>query len=137
MTAPSAIHLLWIAGAIHAGIVLANIPLPHRLRVRENLKNVPVLVRQIFYVHWFYIVLMVGLFSALSFAFARDLAGASPLGRFLSAFLCGFWLLRIFLQIFYYDNEIRRANRVLDALYLVSLIALVGIFGFVSVYPEL
>ena len=137
MTAPSAIHLLWIAGAIHAGIVLANIPLPHRLRVRENLKNVPVFVRQVFYVHWFYIVLIVGLFSALSFAFARDLAGASPLGRFLSAFLCGFWLLRIFLQIFYYDSEIRRANRVLDALYLVSLIALVGIFGFVSVHPEL
>jgi len=137
MTAPSAIHLLWIAGAIHAGIVLANIPLPHRLGVRENLKNVPVFVRQVFYVHWFYIVLIVGLFSALSFAFARDLAGASPLGRFLSAFLCGFWLLRIFLQIFYYDSEIRRANRGLDALYLVSLIALVGIFGFVSVHPEL
>ena len=135
MTAPSAIHLLWIAGAIHAGIVLANIPLPHRLRVRENLKNVPLLVRQIFYVHWFYIVLIVSLFSALCFAFARDLAGASPLGRFLSAFLCGFWLLRIFLQIFYYDREIRRANRALDALYLVSLIVLVGIFGFVSLRP--
>ena len=67
MTAPSAIHLLWIAGAIHAGIVLANIPLPHRLRVRENLENVPVFVRQIFYVHWFYIVLIVSLFSALCF----------------------------------------------------------------------
>jgi len=137
MTTPSVIHLLWIAGAIHAGIVLANIPLPHRLRVRQNLERVPVFLRQIFYVHWFYIVLIVGLFSALCFAFARDLAGASPLGRFLSAFLCGFWLLRIFLQILYYDREIRRANRALDALYLVSLIALVGIFGFVSVHPEL
>ena len=75
------------------------------------------------------------LFSALCFAFARDLAGASPLGRFLSAFLCGFWLLRIFLQTLYYDREIRRANRALDALYLASLIVLVGIFGFVSLRP--
>jgi hypothetical protein len=137
MTAPSVIHLLWIAGAIHAGIVLANIPLPHRLRVQENLERVPVFLRQIFYVHWFYIVLIVSLFSALCFGFARDLAGASPLGRFLSAFLCGFWLLRIFLQTLYYDREIRRANRALDALYLVSLVALVGIFGFVSLRPVL
>ena len=42
--------------------------------VRENLKNVPLFLRQIFYVHWFYIVLIVGLFSALCFGFARDLA---------------------------------------------------------------
>jgi hypothetical protein len=135
MTVASAIHLIWIAGAIQAGIVLANIPLPQRLCVRENLKNVPIFLRQIFYVHWFYIVLVVGLFSALCFAFARELAGASPLGRFLSAFMASFWLLRIFLQSFYYDREVRRANRVLDSMYLVSLIALVGIFGFVSVHP--
>jgi hypothetical protein len=137
MTAVWSIQLIWIAGAIHAGIVLANIALPGRLRVRENLKDVPVFLRQIFYVHWFYIVLIVGLFSALCFAFARDLAGASPLGRFLSAFLGVFWLLRIFLQLFYYDREIRRANRVLDAVYLGSLIVLVGIFGFVSAHPVL
>jgi hypothetical protein len=105
------------------------------LRVRENLKNVPVFLRQIFYVHWFYIVLIVGLFSALCFAFPRDLAGGSALGRFLSVFLCGFWLLRILLQTLYYDREVRRANRALDALYLVSLISLVGIFGFVSLRP--
>ena len=135
MTAAGIVHLLWIAGAIHAGIVVANIPLAGRLRVRENLEHVPVFLRQIFYVHWLYIVLIVGLFSALCFAFARDLAGGSPIGRFLSAFLCGFWLLRIFLQTLYYDREVRRANRALDALYLAALIVLVGIFGLVSVHP--
>jgi hypothetical protein len=131
----TALHLIWVAGAIHAGIVLANGPLPHRLRVRENLKGVPVFLRQIFYVHWLYIVLVVGFFSAVCFSFPRDLAGASSLGRFLSAFMCGFWLLRIFLQCFYYDREVRRSNRVLDSLYVISLVVLVGIFGFVSVHP--
>jgi hypothetical protein len=135
MTAVSAIHLIWIAGAIHAGIVLANAALPSRLHVRENLRSAPVFLRQIFYVHWIYIVLVVGLFSALCFAFARDLAGASPLGRFLSAFMCGFWLLRIFLQLFYYDSEVRRANRGPDSLYVLSLIALAGIFGSVAIHP--
>jgi hypothetical protein len=135
MTELTAVRLLWLAGGTHAGIVFANIPLPRRLRVRENLAGVPTFLRQIVYVHWIYIVLVVGLFSALCFGFARDLAGASRLGRFLSAFMGGFWLLRVLLQWFYYDAEMRRANRLLDAVYLVALAALVAIFGWVALVP--
>jgi hypothetical protein len=135
MNETTAIRLIWVAAAIHAGIVMANLPLPRRLRARENLESVPLFLRQIFYVHWLYIVLVVGMFGAVCGLFARDLAGASPLGRFLSAFMAGFWLLRIFLQLFYYDGEVRRANRALDALYLLSLCVLVGIFGFVTIRP--
>ena len=83
-----------------------------RLRVRERLAGVPRFVRQIFYVHWVYIVIVLGLFAALCFGFAPELAGASGLGRFLSGFMAGFWLLRIVLQIFYYDRRDRRENRV-------------------------
>jgi len=135
MTELTAMRLIWLAGAIHAGIVFANIPLPRRLRVQEYLAGVPPFLRQIVYVHWIYVVLVVGLFSALCFGFARDLAGASPLGRFLSAFMCGFWLLRVLLQWLYYDAELRRANRRLDALYLVALVGLVAIFGWVAFIP--
>src|SRR5215469_9251461 len=103
MSAAVEVRLIWVAGAIHAGIVAANIPLPGRLRVRENLAAVPRFLRQIFYVHWLYIVVVVGFFSALWFSFARELAGASSLGRFLSAFMAVFWLSRLLLQWFYYD----------------------------------
>jgi hypothetical protein len=135
MTEPSAVRLIWLAGAVHAGIVLANFPLPRKLRVRENLAGVPRFVRQIFYVHWLYIVLVVGLFSTLCFRFAPQLAGASDLGRFLSGSMSAFWLLRIFLQCFYYDQTIRRAHRALDASYVVGLIVLVTIFGWVTIHP--
>ena len=137
MNAAIEVRLIWTAGAIHSGIVLANIPLPGRLRVRENLATVPRFLRQIFYVHWLYIVVVVGFFSALCFGFARELAGASGLGRFLSGFMAAFWLSRLLLQWFYYDGQIRRANRVLDALYGLSLLALVGIFGWMAVHPSL
>ena len=43
--------------------------------------------------------------------------------------MAGFWLLRIVLQIFYYDGEMRRANRGLDILYVGALMVLVVIFG--------
>jgi hypothetical protein len=122
-------ELIWAAGAVHVGIIVANIPLPGRLRVKERLAGVPAFVRQIFYVHWIYIVIVVGMFAALCFGFAPELAGASRLGRFLSGFMAGFWLLRIVLQIFYYDREVRRENRGLDMLYVGSLTVLVGIFG--------
>jgi hypothetical protein len=123
------------AGLVHLAIMGANIPLPGRLRVRERLAGVPVFLRQIFYVHWVYIVIVLGLFAALCFGFAPELAGASALGRFLSAFMAGFWLLRIVLQVFYYNAEIRRENRVLDSLYLVALVVLVGVFGLSALRP--
>ncbi len=136
MTALTMTHLIWVAGCIHIGIVLANVPLPRMLRVRENLTNVPRFIRQVFYVHWFYIVLVVGFFAALCFGFARDLMGASSVGRFLSAFMAGFWLLRIGLQWLYYDYSLLREHRVLYLLYTIALIVLVGIFGTVAIHPR-
>ena len=123
------IRAIWGAGAVHVGIMAANIPLPRRLLVRERLAGVPRFVRQIFYVHWIYIVIVLGLFAALCFGFAPELAGASGLGRFLSGFMAAFWLLRIALQVFYYDREVRRENRGLDLIYLGALVVLVVILG--------
>jgi hypothetical protein len=135
MNATRMIWFIWLAGAIHVAIVLTNIPLPGRLRVRESLAGVPRFLQQIFYVHWAYIVLVVGFFGTLCFCFAPELAGASVLGRVLSAFIAGFWLLRIGLQWFYYDPEVRRQNRGLDALYNVALVALVAIFSMAAFHP--
>jgi hypothetical protein len=76
-----------------------------------------------------YIVLVLGLFSALCLVFPVELAGGSRLGTFLSLFLAGFWLLRVILQWTYYDREVRRANRVLDAMYGLALMLLVLVFS--------
>ena len=129
------VRAIWAAGAVHVGIILANIPLPGRLRVRERMAGLPRFVRQIFYVHWIYIIIVLGMFASLCFGFAPELAGASALGRFLSGFIAAFWLLRIGLQVFYYDAEVRRENRRMDLLYLGSLAVLVGIFGAAAVRP--
>ena len=118
-----------LAGAIQLAIIAANVPLPRRLKVRQHLAAVPVFIRQIFIVHWIYIILILGLFSALCLGFPAQLAGGSSLGRFLSGFLAIFWLLRIVLQWTYYDRAVRRENRLLDAMYIVALIVLSAIFS--------
>jgi hypothetical protein len=136
MTTITWTYLLWIAGCIHVGIVLANIPLPGMLNVRHHLTDVPTFIRQVFYVHWFYIVLIVSLFAALCFGFTHDLMGASRLGRFLSAFMAGFWILRIVLQWFYYDYSLLRKHRMLYITYTVALIVVVAILGTVAIHPR-
>ena len=120
---------LWVAGTIQMAIVLANAVLPAKLNVHEGMAGVPLFLRQVFVVHWVYIVLTVSLFSLVCFFFARDLAGGSRLGRFMCVAMGVFWGLRLPLQLFYYDAELRRRNRVLDLAYVLSLVALIAIFG--------
>ena len=118
-----------VAAAVQLAIGLANLPLAIRLQYRKNLAGVSEMVRQIFYVHAAYIVLVVLGFAALSLLFPTDLASGRPLGRFLSTFLAIFWLLRVPIQLFYYPAEIRRQNRLADVVFTVAFAFLTVVFG--------
>jgi hypothetical protein len=123
--------LSWIqiAGAVQLAIGLANLPLASRFQYRKNLAGASEMVRQVFYVHAAYIVLVVLGFAALSLLFPAELASGRPLGRFLSAFLAVFWLLRVPIQLFYYPVEIRRQNRLADVIFTVAFAFLTVVFG--------
>ena len=118
-----------VAGAVQLAIGLANLPLAIRLQYRRNLAGASEIVRQVFYVHAAYIVLVVFGFAALSLLFPTDLASGRPLGRFLSTFLAIFWLLRVPIQLFYYPTEIRRQNRLADVIFTVAFAFLAVVFG--------
>ena len=118
-----------IAGAVQLAIGLANLPLASRLQYRKNLAGASEIVRQIFYVHAAYIVLVVLGFAALSLLFPEELVSGRPLGRFLSTFLAIFWLLRVPIQLFYYPVEIRRQNRLADVIFTVAFAFLAIVFG--------
>jgi hypothetical protein len=126
------ILLIWTAGAVQLAILAGNFILPEKLECRENLARVSPMIRHVFIVHWAYIVAVLGIFSALCFFFAPDLAGASRLGRFLSAAIALFWLPRIPIQLFLYDAEMRRKHRFADVLMLLALVYLAGVFGFAA-----
>jgi len=120
---------IWGAGAVQAAILAANFVMPGKLRCRENLAAVSPMIRQVFIVHWVYIVAILGIFATLSFRFAPELAGVSILGRFLAAAIAVFWLLRVPIQLFFYDPEIRRQNRIGDVIFLLSFSYLGVVFG--------
>lgn len=112
---------IWAAGLVQLLMVAANFLLPRRLQYRKNLAKVSPIIRQIFIVHSVYIVFVLIIFSALCLFFARELAGASPLGTFLSGCMAIFWLPRVFIQRFYYDPEVKKQNRPADFAFTLAL----------------
>ena len=120
---------LWAAGVVQSVIIAANFVVPKKLGCRDNLSRVSPMIRTVFLVHWVYIVLVLGIFTSLSFWFAPELAGANRLGRYLSAAIAVFWLLRVPIQLFFYDPEIRRQNRFGDVIFLLGFSYLGVVFA--------
>ncbi len=92
--AMSLLFAIQLAGTLHLLVAAANLGLPRVLRYREGLADAPVIVRQIFYVHAFYIVLVLAGFGAACL-FLPGLALHHALREILSGFLALFWSLRV------------------------------------------
>ncbi len=120
---------LWIAGGIQLLDIAANLALPRKIQARENLARVSPIVRQIFLVHWLYILLVLVIFGVACLCFAPELAGGSALGRFLSGALAVFWLSRAGIQVFYFDAEFRRQNRLGALAFAVSAVFMGVVFA--------
>ncbi len=125
--------LLWVAAAIQVAICAANIYLPGKLKYRESLPGVPLIIRQIFFVHSVYIVGVVGLFAVTTIFFGDELASGRGLGRFLAAAIGFFWLCRVPVQLFYYDSALRRQNPTGDVMFAMAALFLAGAYGWAAI----
>jgi len=123
------IPFLWAAGGVQLLIASVNFFLPKELDYRGNLARLTPIVREVFVVQTAYIVLILVAFAGLCFGFASELAGGSPLGRALSAFLAIFWGLRFFIQLLYYEASLKRQHPVLNVTFLTAFVYLTGVFG--------
>jgi hypothetical protein len=102
---------LRLVGVLMAGLVVLNIFVPRRFRWREELSRVSLLNRQIFEVHAIFLVLTLGLISALLLTSADALLERTRLARALLTGLTVFWGLRMLAQWFYYSPAVWRGNR--------------------------
>lgn len=117
------------AGVVQLVIASANIVLPGKLRYRENIAKLSPIIRQVFIVHAVYIALVLVFFGVLCLLFAGELADASALGRFLSGFLAVFWLLRVAIQLFYYDPQLKRENFAVHLVFTTAFVYLAVVFA--------
>ena len=117
-----------VAGAVQIAIALANVPLAFRLEYGRNLVGASAMVRRVFYVHALYVVYVVLGLAAVSLGFAAELASGHGIGRFISGFLALFWGLRVPIQLLYYPAEVRKQNRLADAIFILAFAFLGLIF---------
>jgi hypothetical protein len=132
-TMSSLLVCVWIAGALHLVVASANIFAFRKFRYLEHLQSVPLVLRQVFLVQNAYIMFVqVGL-AFLCLFFAEELISGRPMCRAIGGFLALFWGSRVVLQLFYYDRELRRANRFFDVLFLLADGYLAVVFAVVMV----
>ena len=135
MSLPST--FLYLAGALHLVVASANVFAFGKFRYLEHLKSVPLVMRQVFLVQSAYIMFVQVGFALLCFCFAGELTSGRPLGRALAGFLAVFWGSRVLLQLFFYDRELRRANRLFDVLFLLGDGYLATVFALAALLPGL
>jgi len=98
-------------GVLMALLAIVNLFVPGRFNWRDELSRVSLLNRQIFQAHSFFIVLLIGLMSALFLTCAEALLEPTRLSRAVLIGLTIFWGLRMLMQWFFYSPAVWRGNR--------------------------
>lgn len=120
--------LLQLAGLACVGLVIVNFVAPKRLGYASSLENAELLIRQIFYVHCGYIVLIIAALGVLCLA-SPILLLEPGMGQVLSGFFAFFWGSRVVVQLVYYDKAYRARERGWDIFFLLLFASLAVVFG--------
>lgn len=98
--------LLYVAAAAQLGIAVLNLFLVRVMNWRDDLARMPLLVREVFVVHAWFISVTLAIFAALTFRFAPEIAGGTAeIFRWLAVCIAAFWGFRTVLQITYYSSS--------------------------------
>lgn len=97
-------HLLIAAAVGQIAIAVINLRLDRLLHWDNDLAKLPLLLREVFTVHKWFISLILVLFGVITIRFATEFAtGTQELAAWLAAGIGLFWLIRTFIQWGYYD----------------------------------
>jgi len=124
--------LLKAAAVVQLFIAMLNLNLVAILKWRDQVAALPLLLKQVFHVHLWFISITLAIFATLSWRFAGDIAGGQlEIARWLAGAIAAFWLVRVILQIAYYSPAHWRGKAAATSVH----IALLAVYsGFVLVY---
>jgi hypothetical protein len=98
--------LLQAAATLQLGIALLNLFLVPLLKWKEELARAPLLLREVFHVHAWFISVTLAIFGLLTWRFAGELAAhANAIGVWLATGIGIFWAIRTVLQVAYYSSS--------------------------------
>ncbi len=127
--------LIFIAGLLHFGVLIASALVPQVLDWKAELARVSPLTRQLVWTHGIFIVLVIIGFGLLGMSCSAPLASGDPLARAVCAFIAIFWGARVSLQYTWLDARTHLTRTYLKLGYhgLTLLFAyFTGVFGYAA-----
>jgi hypothetical protein len=98
--------LLQTAAALQLAVALLNLFLVPLLKWKEALACAPLLLREVFHVHAWFISVTLTIFGLLTWRFAGELAiRANAISVWLATGIGIFWAIRTVLQVAYYSSS--------------------------------
>lgn len=131
---------LFLAGVAHFGILIASANAPKALNWKESLKPLPKLLRQMFWVYGWFIVLMIVSFGTVTLFQLETLAGGTPLARWVCGIIAVFWFVRLIVQFFVFDAKPFLTNWFYKAGYhslTLVFIFVTVVYGWAAFLPDL
>jgi hypothetical protein len=103
--------LLQIAAIAQIAIAFLNLFLVRLLDWRSDVAKIPLLLREVFHVHMWFISLTLLIFGVVTWRFAPDIAhGTAEMCRWFAGGIGVFWATRTVLQVTYYSSSHWRGN---------------------------
>jgi hypothetical protein len=95
---------LRVAAAVQIGVALVNLGLIRIMKWKPDLERMPLLVREVFRIHCYFISITLAIFGVITWRFAGEIASAAnPIGLWLAAGIGIFWLVRSAMQWLHYS----------------------------------
>jgi hypothetical protein len=124
--------VLVLAAVAQLGIAALNLFLPRLLGWKDDLARMPLLIREVFHVHAWFISVTLTIFAVMTWRFAGAMAvGASEECRWLAVCIGVFWAIRTVLQVTYYNSSHWRGRPGRTVIH-VALLLIYG--GFATTY---
>ena len=102
---PSLATLIFISGILHLGTLLGSAQVPRELKFREDLPKLNPMLRHWVLVSGGYIVFNIIAFGVISLTLSQTLTSGSPLARAMCGYIALFWLIRLAIQLFWFDAK--------------------------------
>ncbi len=112
------LHLKF-AGALLILLGLSHAFFGRRFKWKEELERLSLLNRQIFYVHAFFIALVVVMLGVLALFYTQTLIEKTALARVVLSGITLFWACRLWIQFFGYDASLWKGDRFNTAVHLI------------------
>jgi hypothetical protein len=125
--------LLRVAGGVTLVVLLANLPILGLLELPHSLAGAPAIVRHVFWSHYAWVAATLLVFAGMDLAFPDALAGAHPLGRFVSGALAFLWSARLVAQRLFYEPAFLRAHRWADVAFTCAFFFLAAVHAVAAV----